>query len=255
MTEIPEAQTKRTSYENFTAQCPWCGVESVFNRASDLKSFEPIGHRTVDCLNASCQKPFNIGGDSVNSAHETLVFDCHELLEQKHYMNCILTLAQAYEVFFNLYFRVELLYKPFAADEDTDIDELNRLSIALADKIKRHTFGPMRALFLQHITSHVQVKTLAEADAAIAALADQPRDPIDSRLESLGDSKLVTLLKGVKTTNITTLRNRVVHKRAYRPTRTEAQAALEETRSVLLPLGAHLKLYDEINWYKGKPTA
>jgi hypothetical protein len=168
-------------------------------------------------------------------------------------MNCILTLAQAYEVFFNLYFRVELLYKPFAADEDADIDELNRLSIALAKKTKKHTFAPMRALFLEHITSHPPLKTLAQVDAAIAALADRPRDPSDAELESLGDSKLVALLKALKATNINALRNSVVHKRAYRPIREETQAALEETRSVLLPLGAYLKLYDEINWYIGRP--
>ena len=254
MTEIPEARTKRTSYENFAAQCPWCGVENVFNRASDLKSFEPIGHRTINCLNTTCLKAFNIGGDSVNSAYEMLVFDCHELLEQKHYMNCILTLVQAYEVFFNIYFRVELLYKPFAADEDDDIEKLNHLSMALADKTESFAFGPMRKRFLQHITTHLPVKTLAEADAAIAELANQPREPSDSQLESLGDSKLITLLKGVKATNINTLRDRVVHKGAYRPTGAEAEAALEQTRSVLLPLGAYLKLYDEINWYKGKLT-
>jgi hypothetical protein len=96
MSEVPYAERKRTSYENFVAQCPWCGHESIFNRATDLKELSPIAFRTVSCLSLVCGKPFNINGDSVNSAHEMLVFDRYELLQLKHYMNCILTLTQAY---------------------------------------------------------------------------------------------------------------------------------------------------------------
>jgi len=40
-----------------------------------------------------------------------------------------------------------------------------------------------------------------------------------------------------------------VHKQAYRPTREETEAALEEARSVLFPLTSRLGLYDDINWY------
>ena len=36
----------------------------------------------------------------------------------------------------------------------------------------------------------------------------------------------------------------------YRPTGDEAEAALEETRSVLLSLSQRLGLYDDINWYR-----
>src|SRR6266498_3552998 len=125
MSEVPYAERKRTSYENFVAQCPWCGHESIFDRATDLKELSPIAFRPVSCLSLVCEKPFNINGDSVNSAHEMLVFDRYELLQLKHYMNCILTLAQAYAVFFSLFLRAGLLYKPFAADPDKDIDQLN----------------------------------------------------------------------------------------------------------------------------------
>ena len=120
MNAIPVAERKRTSYENFAAECPWCRRENIFNRASDLKTFEPIAGRDVSCLSAACGKPFRILGDSVNSPHEMLIFDCYELLDRKHYMNAVLSLAQAYETFFSLFFRVELLYKPLGADPDQD---------------------------------------------------------------------------------------------------------------------------------------
>jgi len=252
MSDIPVVRNKRTSYENFVAECPWCRKESIFNRASDLRTFKPIAGRDVSCLNSDCRKPFRIVGDSVNSAHEMLIADCYELVDRKHYMNCILSLAQAYEVFFSLFFRVELLYKPFAGDPDQDLADLNRLSEDLHEKVKEHTFTRMRALLLQQILTAHSPKDLVDAAAAVAALPDSPGDPKDIAVESLGDAKLVPLLKALKATNIHTLRNRVVHKQAYRPTREEVEAALEETRSILLPLTSHLQLYDEINWYMRK---
>lgn len=249
MSDVPVARNKHTSYENFVAECPWCSKESIFNRASDLRTFEAIAGRDVACQSADCRKPFRIVGDSINSPHEMLIFDCYELVERKHYMNCILSLAQAYEIFFSLFFRVELLYKPFGSDPEQELADLNRLSEELHDKIKEHTFSGMRALFLEHMVTGRSPKNLAEAAAVVAALPDRPREPKDAAIESLGDAKLVPLLKAVKATSIHTLRNRVVHKQAYRPTREEVEEAIKETRSVLFPLTRHLQLYDEINWY------
>ncbi|HWP56373.1 MAG TPA: hypothetical protein VNL14_00635 [Candidatus Acidoferrales bacterium] len=252
MSDVPVARNKHTSYENFVAECPWCSKESIFNRASDLGTFEPIAGRDVSCQSADCGKPFRIVGDAINSPHEMLIFDCYELVERKHYMNCILSLAQAYEVFFSLFFRVELLYKPFGADPEQEPADLNRLSEELHEKIKEHTFTGMRALFLEHMVTGRSPKNLAEAAAMVAALPDRPREPRDAAIESLGDAKLVPLLRAVKTTSINTLRNRVVHKQAYRPTREEVEEAIKETQSVLFPLTRHLNLYDEINWYMKK---
>jgi len=231
------------------AQCPWCGQESIFNRATDLKDLSPIAFRTVSCLNPACGQPFNINGDLVNSAHEMLVFDCYELLQLKHYMNCILTLAQAYEAFFSLFLRVELLYKPFARDIGKDAKHLNRLADQLYEKVKKHSFARMRALFLCQLIAGPRPANPAEAEVAIAGLKDRPSEPEDTELEALSDRHLVDLLKALKRTTINTLRNQVVHKQAYRPTREEAEAALEEARSLLFPLTSRLGLYDDINWY------
>jgi hypothetical protein len=249
MSEIPVVKIKRASYENIVAECPWCGKENIFNRASDLRTFRPIAGRNVSCQSVDCGKSFRIVGDRVNNPHEMLIFDCYELLERKHYMNCILTLAQAYEMFFSLFLRVELLYKPFARDIGKDINHLNRLAEQFSEKVKGHTFAPMRALFLQQIIAGPRPANLAEAEAAIAGLEDRPSDPKDAELEALGDKQLVALLKAVKSTAINTLRNQVVHKQAYRPTREEAEVALEEARSLLFPLTSRLGLYDDINWY------
>lgn len=253
MSDILVASKTRTSYENFVAECPWCNKENIFNRASDLRTFKPIEGRDVSCQSTNCRKPFRIAGDEINNPHEMLIFDCYELLAQKHYMNCILSLAQAYEVFFSLFLRVELVYKPFGALPGQKVSDLNRLSEKLQNKIKKHTFTDMRALFLKHMVNGSPPKNLTEAAAVVAKFPKHPQTPNDADIESLSDAKLVRLLKALRTTNIHTLRNCVVHKRAYRPTGDEVDAALKKTRSILFPLTRHLQLHDDVNWYTTKP--
>ncbi|MGD9873790.1 MAG: hypothetical protein AB7T27_05925 [Kiritimatiellia bacterium] len=249
-THPPVATKKRTSYENFAAECPSCGQESVFNRASDLCTFEPIAGRDVICASASCGKPFRIIGDTVNCAHEMLVYDAYDLFRQKRYMNCILTLATAYEVFFSLFMRVNLLYRPFGADDEPDLHTFNRLSRELHGKIKDHTFGPMRALFLWQLATQIPPENLVEAEVVIAALPKKPKEPADEVLEAIGNSKLVPLLKAIKHATVNTLRNEVVHKRAYRPKRGETKEAMDTARSTLLHLSYLLDLHDNVNMYR-----
>jgi len=111
----------------------------------------------------------------------------------------------------------------------------------------------MRALFLQHIVAGRSPQGLNEAATLVAGLSDKPGDPKDSAIEALGDAALVPLLMALKRAAINNLRNRVVHKQAYRPRREDVETALQETRSIVFPLTARLKLYDEINWYMRKP--
>lgn len=246
---VPIAEKRRTTYENVIAECPWCGNECIFNRRSDLRTSEPIGGLNTSCLHETCGKPFRLVGDTVNERHEMLIYDCYDLMTRKQYMACILNLAQAYEIFFSLFLRVEILYKPFGANPDHDIAELNRLSDALTDAIREHAFCSMRALFLRHIVEQRPPATLAESANLIAAMPGRPGNPKDSSIEGLSDRELIPLLKAVKATTIHTLRNRVVHKRAYRPSREEVEESLKEARSVLLPLTYRLDLHDDINWY------
>ena len=249
MRTIPYGATIRTSYENFAAMCPHCELENVFNRVTDLGTTEPIGFRAVTCLDASCAKPFKINGDTVSDAYEMLLFDCHELLDQKHYMNCVLSVAQAFEVFFSLFLRVELLYKPFGLDDEQDIEELNRLLVQMAERIKIYTFSKMRSLFLWQLIEGQTPANLNEAATAIAQLPQNVRLPSDARISALGNPPLEKLCKAVRDSAICSFRNRVVHKQAYRPTLAEARAALDEGESLLPILGHRLNLHEDPNWY------
>ena len=163
---IPSTRIRIASYENLIVDCPWCDYECIFNRASDIGTFQPIAGRDVQCPNDICGKLFRIISDSVNERHEMLVTECYQLLERKQYMYTILNLATAYEMFFGLFLRVNLLYKPYAVDANSGVsgslDKVNDLSVKLHSKIKRLTFPRMRNLFLSEVTCATPVTDLLQ---------------------------------------------------------------------------------------------
>ena len=181
-----------------------------------------------------------------------LVFECYQLLGRKEYMYCILNLATAYEMFFSLFLRVYLLYKPYTADANSglagSLDKVNELSATLHHKIERLTFPSMRKLFLSEVTNTMPVIDLLSAEKRILSLRPQ-QDTLDSNIEALGDGNLVQLLKDLKGTDIHNVRNAVVHKQGHRPTKEEATKYFEEAKSILFPLTHHLDLHDDLNWY------
>jgi hypothetical protein len=250
MTDIPYAIQKETNYENFTAICPICGFRNIYNRVSDLEDEEPIDFKTVECLNDQCQKSFNINGDHIDPAFKMLIMDCYNLKQDKRYCYCILNLAQAYELFFSLYLQIELLFKPFRRESDRDIERLNTISDLLYENTKRYTFITMRNIFINRVLLGEDLSSLSEAEHRINQLKSAIREPPDTDIANIADRNLSQLLQALKATRIKEVRNKVVHKHAYRPKLAEVEALLEETRSMLFPLSSHLGIQsDDINSY------
>jgi hypothetical protein len=252
MSEIPYATEMRSTYENFIARCPRCGFENIFNRASDLKDFRPIDFKVVTCLSTDCRQPFTINGDFINPAFEMLVSDCHELLERKHYAYCVLILAQAFEVFFSHFLRVELLYRPFGLEEDPDIERLNHLARLLYKEVRQLSYRGMRDLFFRRVLKPIHPKSLREAEDVIVApdFRSDLRLPDEDELQNAGNQRLSAVLTELRSCRVHELRNRVAHKMAYRPTLDEVNAALGETRRILFPLAYILGVRcDDINCY------
>lgn len=245
---IPNAQEKRATYENFIASCPICSFENIFNRASDLNGGGLISHKQVVCQNINCAKPFNISGDSVSAAYEMLIYDCYELKRSKHYMYCILNLAQAHESFFSLYLRNELLYKPFSLDPNRNTKEFNKLSENLYNTIEKLTFRPMRNLFFYQVCLKTPVTSLIQAESMINELSKKQSSPIPKVevIKSSFDKELADLLVQLKDTTIDKTRNSVVHKYAYRPTLQEIEKEIERTRKILFPLAQKLRIKEFI---------
>jgi hypothetical protein len=251
MTEVPYCTEYQGKYETFEAVCPHCGHRNVFNRASDLGDLRGISHKQVTCLAGPCGQPFIIGGDLVDPPHLLLLYDCGDLLERKQYAYCILNAAQSFELFFSLFLRVELGYKPFAREsERPPISRLNALLEQLFGTVERYTYAPLRNIFLRLVLAGTRPGSLAAAASVVSSLPALRDQVPDADISVHAVSPVRDLLLQLNQSSVHRARNRVVHKDAYRPTREEAVAALREAESILGPLGVHLLLLTlDFNWH------
>jgi hypothetical protein len=252
-TDIPYSTEMDPTYENFIADCPKCGIRNIFNRASDLQTFEPIDLRTVICQ--ACLDPFKINNDAINTAHEMLLFGCWAFIERKEYIQCVLSVAQAYEVSFSHFIHVQLIYRACAHEDELDLARLNRLTQQLYCRVRPFAFDAMRRLVLRLVVDGEAPASLVAAENAIAKLPKKaqnitqvPRRDVDG----VPDDRLRALILRLHDSKVNKLRNRVIHT-AYRPTREEAMHSHDEAREILFGLAARLRLGFDPNWYINKP--
>lgn len=235
------------TYETISATCTHCGELNTYNRVSDLGTCEAIDSLEVKCQHEACGKPFRVTGDLINPAHEMLLYECRSFLDRKRFMQCVLSVSQAYEVFFNHFMYVEFLYRPAARDADA-INGYPKVSQALLRRLKRFSFEHLRCTFLTIVAEGKRAASLADAEQLIASLNGRPEVPRDA-IEAVVDPQLKALLIGVRDTSVNQLRNRVIHQEAYRPTFLEASGAFEEACVLIGGLGGKLRLRGDANWY------
>jgi hypothetical protein len=232
------------SYENVAVTCEHCKRPNIFNRASDLKKFTLIGGEPLTCLFQDCAKQFHALGDSINAAYQMLVFDSEELYRIKRYSLVILSLAQAWEVFFANFLRIKLAYKPFAVHDD--LDKMNADILRLFEETKELTFEKLRSIFLRMMIDPAGATTVDEFLRDLVRLSAKP--PLDD-LNRVPEELQVHCLRLYKS-DLGSFRNQVVHKNAYRPKKEEVDFYLHETRETLFPLGRKLDIEgDDVNWY------
>jgi hypothetical protein len=240
---FPYAADTDTTYENFEARCPVCGFWNVFNRATDLKDTRPISFRTVECLDPSCRRQFNINGDLVNPAYHMFIIQCYALKAEKRYSYCIVSLAQAFELFFSHYLYERLVIRPLHTDPDVRVaKDYQSLSDALYSQIESLGYRKLRNVFLHVVLEGPGPASMEEAQRVVASLPALCTDPPDAALSGHSDPAIGQLLLALKGNGVITLRNRVAHQEGYRPTLQEVEDAIKETREVIFPLGARLKV-------------
>src|ERR1700730_15906808 len=89
---------------------------------------------------------------------------------------------------------------------------------------------------------------LTEAEAVLSAFPN-PQIPSDAAIKAMTDTNLIPYLEAIKKSKIHEMRNLVVHKRAYRPSREEVDLAYKDTTDTLPALTIRLDLNDDINYY------
>lgn len=249
---IPVSREYDSTYENFEAICPHCKRVNIFNRATDLKTFQLVTGKNVTCLFEDCEKEFRIVGDKIGPAWRNVLFDLYKLKELKYYTYCILNLAQVFEMYFALFLRVNLLYKPFSIEKEHNVDFLNILSKSLFVKTQKWTYSPLKNTFLNFIYQNITPSTLLESQMLIDKLNTfAKKEPSDLQIKLIGNKKLSTTLIELKNNSVPSLRNNVIHKDGYRPTLDEVNIAEEESAKILYSLDNCLMvLSDDLNFYE-----
>ena len=220
-------------YETVCVKCEHCGVECVFNRREDFDDVGPYAGENVVC--PSCARVFRMVGDNVNPPDEQFVFAAKEHYLHKRYMLAVASMSQAWELCFAIFVAAHYLYRPFfdGQSEERDIDKLNALQAQLADVLRHHTFRPLRNVVINTVAQGINPKTLNESAEAISRIPRLSNDPSDALIASVRDQKTREVLGQMLALTVGELRNKVLHHRAYRPLRAEAERCLESELDVL----------------------
>lgn len=234
-------------YENIAAICPTCGKRNVLNRATDVGHVSPIENVRIVCENDQCGAAFDAVGDLINPPYEMLLLDACDFIREKRYIQAVLSATTAYEMFFAHYIRVEFVLRASARDRTAEVDTIDWMNAAeqlLQDATRRHTFEPMRRIFLRAAVDNPRPMTVAAAEAYIRSIPTPKRTPAVPRteIETLPDESLRALLLQVCDSRIADLRNDIVHKTAYRPRLDETRTAVDDAYRTIFRLGHHYKL-------------
>ncbi|GAF78174.1 unnamed protein product [marine sediment metagenome] len=238
---IPLSQKTEKNYENFIARCPICDHRNIFNRCSDLKTFKPIDFKKVECFN--CHKSFGINGDDISPPYEYVYRECHKLIIEKHYINCIINLSQSIEMFLAYCIYDRLLWELFRKGIINSTDDVNLLIGGIDHKIKNYSFSSLRNIFFDIYLNRKSFNSKSDALAYIKNFHLLSKKlPSDNDICIYPDKNLITLFMNLKKTKINELRNKVIHKYGYRPSFQEVENVMEETERILFDLKKELKI-------------
>lgn len=231
--ELSMGEIKSKDYETIIAQCDECGSLCVLNRVDDIGDPGPYDSGCyVGCT--ECGRPFWVYGDAMDPAYELLLMDAEEHMRAKHYIPCVTSLAQAWEMFFTTFVYSNYLYRPLHQDmrHPGARERFESLARQLRDAIWDFTFDQLRNVLVNTVVEGVRPRTPDECEVAIARITDDGfgRRPAQAHVDALSDSSVRAVLLELENLQIGALRNRVVHKDAYRPRRWEVEECSEEIR-------------------------
>jgi hypothetical protein len=226
-------EIKSKDYETITAECDECGSLCTLSRVGDIGDPGPYSSGFyVSCT--ECGRPFWVYGDAMEPAYELLVFDAEEHMRAKHYILCVTSLAQAWEMFFATFIYSNYLYRPFHHDvrHPERRERFEGLSEQLGDAIWNFTFDRLRNVLINTVVEGVRPRTLGESEHAIAKIRNDKYDqrPTKVRVDALSDFSVREVLLQLQDLRIGELRNWVVLGDGYRPHRWEVEECSDEIR-------------------------
>jgi hypothetical protein len=236
-------------YETITARCDECGSLCTFNRVDDIGDPGPYySGPYVGCT--ECGRPFRVSGDAMDPAYELLLFDAEQHMRRKHYMLCVISIAQAWEMFFVTFVYSNYLYRPFYHDAryPERLERFDGIAERLGDAIRKFTFDPLRNVLVNTVVEGVRPRTLDEGEVAIARIQGNNfgQRPAKERVYAFPDPSVRAVLLQLQGLRIGELRDRVVREDAYRPHRAEVEYCGEEIRVLYRAKGRlAIRTFDE----------
>jgi hypothetical protein len=223
-----DIQIKTAGYENIYLDCPFCSTENILNRVSDLD-----GNNTVSRLDGvlceKCGKSFDIVGDRVALAkYKWFINELDILKEKKMYRSYALNLCQGLEAFFyQAIINKKFDRNPDFRNEDNRIilEKYNNEGKKYDKDIEEWTFRKMRAEFL-------------------TIFKEEQENYIPQRRKPKEDRRC-ECFRLIKETDINSLRNKVIHKHAYRPSFEEINK-YDSLINAIYWLGLYLDVKDSI---------
>jgi hypothetical protein len=232
------AHIAKADYETITVDCDHCHDTNLFSRISDIGEVGPYSGRYVNCL--ACREPFWITMDTASPAYEQFIHDADQHFGNKRYMLAVASLTQAWEIFLSTFADSTLLFRPFFAQDpvERDVSVLNRVQLQLHHAVRRFSFYDLRNLLFNIVSSGLAPSGLDQTEALIPRIEEErwDQEPRADALNAVAGHELRDLLIALRNVTVGTLRNRVVHQHAYRPTRQEVNVCLEQEVVLLYKL-------------------
>ena len=248
---IKYARRKRTNYENFIAECPYCGKENIFNRISDLQTIQPITFMEVKCF--ECNKEFNINGDKITESYEYLIYDCCELLRTKRYMYCIFNLCQACEAFLLKAIETKTILEPWKRRIlYRRVNVLNEYRKRLFDSVEGYSYERLRNLFLDLYIYNKSFNDQQDIDDYLEGIVSIVNHcPPEAVIKNYPDQRTRDLLLDLHGLDINKIRNKVVHKYAFRPSSQDVQKYWDSVGRIIYGLRQRLRILHTISYLNG----
>jgi hypothetical protein len=225
------AYVEDSDYETISVTCDLCQAGLRLSRRDDLGDFEAISGRNFKC--SACHGDFWITGDTINTVYEMFIFAADAHFASKHYMLAITSLAQAWELFLESFAYSNFIYRPFwqEARHVAGLEQLNRCSRRLDHGIRGFAYQKLANLVAHTFIRKLHPLTLADAERMIETVVSDKsfrNAPTASELSAIDDSEIRTAVERIRALRTTGLRNKVIHKDAYRPSADEVIACKEE---------------------------
>ena len=251
-----DAEIKIAGYENIYVDCPYCKKDNIFNRISDLQNNNCISR--LDNIKCQfCERDFSILGDTItNTKFRWFIDELPIFKKRKEYRLYILNLCQGIECFFSQAIINKLIYRNSDLRDEAGkiiLEKWNKARNDLDKKTVYDLIGKDSNELLK--TKKDKRKEIIFKKASFDQLCQIFRFQYGEEKEKVNDNGNLSKMKEdkrkeffelIEKTKVNEMRNKIIHKQAYRPSLGEIEN-FDNLISAVRWMGKYLDIRDSIN--------